>query len=162
MEYMLDGNTCYIDDDDFWILSKKTWRVYTGPAGNKYIRAASSIWKCKELKTRKVTWFHLHREILKPLATMQVDHINGNGLDNRKNNLREATSRQNKQNMKKIKRNTSGYKGVTWCKDRGKWAAYIKSESKSMFLGRFKTPTEAHEAYKTKAAELFGEYANFG
>lgn len=93
-----------------------------------------------------------------------VDHKNGIGLDNRKENLREATLSQNQ--MNKIKQATcngnptsSKFKGVCYDKSRSKWQAHIGLNSKIIRLGRFTDEVEAAQAYDRKAIELFGNYA---
>src|SRR5690606_17080128 len=100
----------------------------------------------------------MHRQILE--THDEVDHINRNPLDNRKANLRPATSQQNKGNQRKRSTNTSGYKGVTWVKRRGNWMVRVGKR----FVGYFDCPVEAAKAYDVAAEEYFGEYAatNFG
>lgn len=89
----------------------------------------------------------------------QVDHINMDRLDNRIENLRAASSSQNKHNTKKRSNNTSGYKGAYWDKKAGKWKAMICKNYKQIWLGHYATAEEAAEAYR-KAAELYhGEFA---
>lgn len=105
----------------------------------------------------------LERKLGRPLQKGEVvDHANGDTLDNCRDNLRLATRSQNNANKKMSKSNTSGYKGVSWDKKKGKWLASITKDRKQYNLGYFDTPQEAHETYKTKAIELFGEFANFG
>ena len=87
-----------------------------------------------------------------------VDHINHNGLDNRKDNLRFVTRTQNGQNRRPNRNSTSAYKGVTWFKPTNKWCARIKDKNKRIFLGHFTCEHEAALAYNKKAKELFGEY----
>jgi hypothetical protein len=72
-----------------------------------------------------------------------VDHINGNGLDNRRENLRSATHAQNCQNHPLSRRNTSGYRGVWFSKIRGKWIAEIRLNDVKTVLGEFGTAAEA-------------------
>jgi hypothetical protein len=91
-----------------------------------------------------------------------VDHINGNGLDNRSKNLRIASPSQNGGNSVISKNNKSGYKGVFWHKRQGAWMASIMKNRKTIRLGLFDTPKEAHDAYCAAALRLFGEFANFG
>lgn len=89
-----------------------------------------------------------------------TDHRNGDGLDNRRANLREATPGENGQNCRKRSHNTSGFKGVTWHKHRRKWLAQIKSgDGKNRFLGYFLTAEGAAHAYDAAARELHGEFA---
>jgi hypothetical protein len=92
----------------------------------------------------------------------KVDHENGDGLCNTKGNLRIATSIQNARNRVAHKGNTSGYKGVCWEKDRGKWHAHITSDGKSRRLGSFEDKERAHFAYCEAAARLHGEFGNTG
>lgn len=108
----------------------------------------------------------MHRLILGlvPGDGLVVDHRNGNGLDNRRCNIRTAT-RSNNQHNQRLGRanNTSGYKGVTRrrgpCR-RKPWRACIRHERRTVFIGHFATPEAAAAAYDRKAAELFGEFAS--
>lgn len=87
-----------------------------------------------------------------------IDHINGNGVDNRIPNLRKASIAQNAFNSKKRKDNTSGYKGVYFSAFAKKWSAHIRHNGNRKFIGYYETPEEAHEAYQ-KAAEIHhGEF----
>ncbi len=88
-----------------------------------------------------------------------VDHINGNPEDNRWSNLRLATNAENLRNRGKQKNNTSGFKGVTWCKTKRRWIAQIKLMQKTKNLGSFKDAAEAHEAYAAAATLIHREYA---
>lgn len=116
---------------------------------------------------RKQIAILLHRVILSRmlgrelLSSEQTDHINGDGLDNRRENLRLATSSQNHWNQKRASNNSSGYKGVTWSKHNKKWRAQIMYKKNPIFLGYFDRPELAHEEYCKAAKELFGEFANF-
>ena len=86
----------------------------------------------------------------------QIDHINGIRNDNRFCNLREATNSQNSANSSR-RLNFAGYRGVY--KDHKKWRAQIRFNNKTISLGTYETPEEAHAAYVAKAKELFGDYA---
>jgi hypothetical protein len=88
-----------------------------------------------------------------------LDHIDGNGINNRLENLREATSSQNAHNMRKSRRNTSGFKGVSKHKATGSWQANIALNGKQRFLGLFDTAKAASEAYDAAAEKLHGEFA---
>lgn len=87
-----------------------------------------------------------------------VDHINRDRLDNRRCNLRVATSYQNSLNKSPLNK-TSKYKGVSLCKQTGKFVVRIKHGGKYLNLGRFLCEKDAAIAYNKKASELFGEFA---
>ena len=99
----------------------------------------------------------MHHVILPLKDGLQVDHINGNRLDNRKENLRLVTKSQNMMNRGVQKNSTSGYKGVN--EHQGKWRAYILENGKQKHLGVFEDKKEAARAYNKMAKLLHGEYA---
>lgn len=112
-------------------------------------------------KNRKTVYMHIL--IARKMGLLgEIDHENTDSLDNREENLREASSSNNSMNRGMSSRNTSGYKGVSWHKINKKYVAYIRVNEKSLFLGYYDDPKEAHEAYKKAAVEHFGEFANFG
>jgi hypothetical protein len=88
-----------------------------------------------------------------------IDHIDGDSTNNRIENLRAATQSQNAGNSVIRKNNTSGYKGVTYRKDTGKWQAAVMVNRKHIHLGSYVTKEDAYEAYKVGAAKYFGEFA---
>lgn len=93
---------------------------------------------------------------------MEIDHINNNVLDNRKENLRLVTRSYNNANARKRSDNTTGYKGVYKLKDRPRkkpYQAYITHKGKRQSLGMHKTAKEAAQAYNDKATELYGDHA---
>jgi hypothetical protein len=83
----------------------------------------------------------------------------GNPLNNRWSNLRLSTRSQNNANRRRDIRNKSGFKGVSFDRERGNWIARITKESRDYFLGRFATTDKAHEAYAAAARLLYGEFA---
>lgn len=89
----------------------------------------------------------------------RTDHRNGDGLDNRRANLRPATSQQNSANAGLRRNNTSGYKGVTYQPERGLYAAQICVNRRTIPLGRYADPIDAAHAYDAAAREAFGEFA---
>ena len=91
----------------------------------------------------------------------EVDHIDGERMNNRWDNLREATQSQNQANSKIKSTNTSGLKGASFHKQRQKWLAQIQINSRQRFLGYFDTKEEAHESYCSAAIKLQGEFARF-
>ncbi len=90
-----------------------------------------------------------------------IDHINGNRLDSRIENLREATSSQNQQNRKIQRNNLSGFKGAVYHPQKMKWQGRIQVNKKKFSLGYYNLAEEAHEAYKKAATTFFGEFARF-
>jgi hypothetical protein len=102
---------------------------------------------------------YMHRIILNAQPGQYCDHINGDGLDNRRCNLRFCTKSQNGMNQGKQKNNTSGFKGVYWHKKNQKWIAYITLDYQPIHIGSYSTAKEAAKAYDDKALELFGEFA---
>ncbi len=89
----------------------------------------------------------------------QVDHINGNPLDNRRENLRICENAENNRNKGLTKASTSGYKGVSLYKRSGTWRAYIVTNYKQKHLGTFDNPIDAAKAYNVAAIKFHGEFA---
>lgn len=101
----------------------------------------------------------VHRLIIGAGRDFEVDHINGNGLDNRSANLRSTNSRGNKANSRGHRGSTSRHKGVCWDKSRSKWAAYVHTDGKTTSLGRFDNEDAAALAYNAAAVKIWGEMA---
>ena len=149
------GKICVVDPEDYEELSKYKWYAVRSPRGFYAVRSA----KAKNGRSGQKN-VRMHRVILKAPEDKFIDHINHNGLDNRKSNLRICTMQQNTWNMRKQKGNcTSQYKGVTWRKDIGKWQARIICDGKRISIGFFDDEKAAAMAYDAKAKELFGEFA---
>ena len=142
------GKFAIVDDDDYEKINKFKWSYKeTGYA----IRTEYS-----PLGKKKIA---MHRFIMKAPKGLQCDHINGNRLDNRKENLRICTSQQNNWNRGKRKNLSSIYRGVHFHKKSNKWTAVIRKGSNVNYLGLFINETDAAIAYNKKAVVLFGEYA---
>jgi hypothetical protein len=88
-----------------------------------------------------------------------IDHIDGDRANNKIENLRVCTFQQNHFNRGKQSNNKSGFKGVSWHRQKQKWVAQIKIKGRNKFLGFFEDPKEAYEKYCQKAIEHYGEYA---
>lgn len=101
----------------------------------------------------------MHQLLMNPPDELCVDHVNGNGLDNRRSNLRLATNQQNQANSQKKTPATSRFKGVSWSKTKQKWRAYICPARKYIHLGYFTSEEEAARAYDTAASKIFGDFA---
>ena len=109
----------------------------------------------KRYPAHRLIWLYVHGRLPK----VWIDHINGNKGDNRLVNLREATPTQNHANKRRMKNNTSGFKGVCFDKTRKLWMASFCADYKQKNLGRFTTPEAAHEAYMAAARKYHGEFA---
>jgi HNH endonuclease/AP2 domain len=98
----------------------------------------------KYYQAHRLAWLYVYGEF----PSKFIDHINGNPLDNRIVNLREATNYENSQNIYKPQsNNTSGFLGVTYMQKKKKWRAKIAVEGKRLSLGYYKSPEDAHKAY---------------
>ncbi len=125
-----------LDGNGYWMI---------GIAGKKY-------------HAHRIAWVLMHGH----WPTDHVDHINTIRSDNRLINLREATHGENMRNSGVHKDNTSGFKGVSFRQDTGRWQAYICTNSKQKHLGFFDTPEEAYGAYCAAAKNYHGRFANLG
>lgn len=141
------GESAIVDTEDYAHLSKFNWHL-VGRGPKRY----AARW----LGNGKVS--RMHREILNAPPDMQVDHINRNGLDNRRSNLRLATTQQNTWNQKLRRDNTSGYKGVVWDKQSRKWRAQIRTGNRQIGLGLFDRKEDAFKRYLDVALAIRGEY----
>ena len=101
----------------------------------------------------------LHRYIMNCPEDMVVDHIDGDGTNNKIENLRVVSIFQNNMNKGTAKNNTSGYKGVCWNKEKQKWQSRIQIDKKQLFLGCFDDIQEAVEARKDAEIKYYGEYS---
>lgn len=137
-----------VDAEDYGWLSQMRWRLWPCKSGNVY--AAS--------RTEHGRYLFMHRLLFAAPEGMDIDHANGNGLDNRLVNLRAATRQQNSANSRRRGR-SSRFKGVCWDKSRGLWLAGVKFDYRRINLGRFAVEEDAARAYDKKARELFGAFA---
>ena len=113
-------------------------------------------------KSNKRTTIAVHRLLINVPENMFVDHKDGNGLNNKKENLRICTNAQNQMNRNKPINNVSGFKGVYYINEKNrkrKYRAFICKNNKTINLGDYFTPEEAAITYDKKAKELFGEFA---
>ena len=139
--------TALIDQEDAWLFAEFDWHI-------QYTRGQKYVWRRfrEGGKLRKV---YLHRIIMDTPPDFETDHINRNGLDNRRANLRVCTPSQNQANSRKV--GPSGVRGVY--RKRGKWVASIRVRGRRIQVGTFETIIDAGAAYARAAKEYFGEFA---
>ncbi len=148
IEYFAPSNGCRFtaDYDDEEIVKKYTWRLDT--KGYVYTRAPDS--------PKRISF---HRLVMGNPEGLKVDHLDGNPLNNKKENLRICTQQQNVMNRIANKNSTSKYKGVSWLSKPGRWAAQIGINGKNILLGTFNCEKTAAIAYNEAAKKYHGEFA---
>lgn len=136
---LTQGKVALVDDEDHALISQFKWYAH-------------KQWEVWYARTRWPKWpidkkTYMHRMILNLSDPDQkVDHINHNGLDNRRENLRVCTQSENQRNSRKINR-SSKYRGVSWRKREKKWQVIIRYSGKIKWLGYFESEIEAAKAY---------------
>ena len=140
-----------VDDDDYEYLNKWHWWF-----NGRYAIKEERYGKRSENKKRK---YYMHRFLMGAKEGQEVDHINSDKLDNRRENLRLCTRIENAHNKSIQSNNTSGYKGVYWSKAARKWQAYVTIDRKAKYLGLFEDKKDAARAYNQAALNNYGEFA---
>jgi len=142
-----------VDDVDYDFLIKHKWHAYKH---RDTFYAKRHIW-VNGIRTEQ----GMHREILhlSHRDGVEVDHINRDGLDNQRSNLRITTHGLNRHNSKKNTNNISGYRGVHWCNSTKKWVAMIAINRKQKTIGRYRSVISAAEAYDQEAVKYYGSEA---
>lgn len=149
---LTQGMVAKVDDQDWEYLSQFKWYVCKGRYTYYALRHVRK-------DDGKRTSLSMHRDLMSADYGSQVDHVNGDGLDNQRNNLRLATQIQNTQNQRIRSDNRTGYKGVHKCNDSKGWSAKIVVNRKHIGLGSYPTPEDAARAYDEAARKHYGEYA---
>ncbi len=145
-----NGMNAIVDDIDFPALAALKWCIHSqGYARRRGTSGANG----------KQSILLMHRVIINAPRGFQVDHINGNRLDNRRSNLRLATNAENGANQMLSSKNTTGAKGVYFHRQRKKYCAMICSNGRREHLGLFSNIEAASAAYDAAARRLFGEFA---
>lgn len=151
------GYTAVIDATDVHLASGNNWNAAVTKKADGSVRSvyAASSRSLSEGGRKTVL---LHRVIAQTPDGLETDHIDGDGLNNRRANLRNSTVAQNRRNRRTGCNNTSGVKGVSWNKAMGQWKVDIHVGGKKHYLGCFDTIDAASNAYASASAELHGEF----
>ena len=140
------GLFALVDDADYDWLSQ--WKWYA-------LRQPRTFYAVRDVKVdKKKTSIWMHRLVNGTPDHLKTDHMNGNGLDNRRSNLRSVTHQENMINNVRWVSNRSGVRGVSWHKHTEKWLAQITVNSKNLYIGSYKTLEEAAAAYEAKRREV--------
>jgi hypothetical protein len=153
VEIPVGDQLAIIDEADYDLVSPHRWRPYRSESGKDYAYTVIG---------RKTVF--LHRLILGTAGGLDTDHRDGDGLNNRRSNLRPATRSQNVANAPKSRRRdgrawTSQFKGVCWNRAEGRWQASIRVNGRLRFLGRYDDEVAAARAYNVAALKFRGEFA---
>lgn len=149
---LTQGKVTLVDDEDYAELMKHKWCAVISNHNTYVVRGVRKKNKCYNI--------FMHRQILKTPKGMVSDHIDRNGLNNQKKNLRICSYAENLWNRGKTSHNSSGFKGVTWSKERSKFKAQIRFKGKQHNLGYFVDPEKAAIVRNAKCRELHGEFAS--
>ncbi len=151
---LTQGKYAIVDDEDFeWLNSYKWHAAVMG----RHVYA-TRIERVKTTKKRKTVY--MHREVLKPKANQLCDHIDFDGLNNTRANLRVATKEQNQIHARAQRNRTSAYKGVMKASTVGRWIALVTTKGKHTYRGTYKTEEEAATAYNEGAKKYHGEFTS--
>lgn len=146
------GYEAIIDVADILLVHGRNWHA---------VIEGKMLYACRNAPIINGKWggrLRLHRVIMNAPNQFQVDHINCDGLDNRRSNLRIVTASQNQCNKRKPSMTTSMYKGVAWNKNAKKWQSAITINGNIKYLGIFADERSAHLAYCEASRELHGQY----
>jgi hypothetical protein len=150
------GYTTVVDDKDFAWLNQWKWSVQEASNGRAY-----ALRTIRNHVTKKRSRVYMHRLILQLSVgcTREVDHKDRNGLNNRRDNLRRATTSQNQANSCLPSHNTSGFKGVSWNARQQRWKAEMRYRGRQYFLGYFLTARAAKKVRDCASKRMFGAFA---
>lgn len=148
------SNIALVDDEDYDELIKRSWYTHKGKQTNYAARRMS----LGHSKSKIVLMHRIILDITDP--EIKIDHIDHNGLNNQKSNLRTCTVSENNRNLLSRKGSSSKFLGVSYSKEKRKWLSCINVNGKTKYLGRFVDEEDAAKAYDDAAAVHFGEFAN--
>ena len=150
---LTQGKITLVSDEDFDLLKSHNWFYHKSNHNGNGGYAERNVY----VNGKQVS-LKMHRVILNAQNNFEVDHINSDKLDNRRENLRLAKKGENQKNVGKRKNNTSGFKGINWhC---NKWRARININNQSIYLGHFETKQKAFYWYCLAANIIHQEFAN--
>ena len=149
----LDGTGDHIarvSPEDWESLSRHKWRT---------LRTAKTIYARRHnIEDGKVKTLLMHREIMKPSPNEEVDHLDGDGLDNRRHRMRLVSHAQNGYNTRIRSDNTSGHKGVIWCHKRNMWEVRIWIKGKVAFRCYTRDLIDGAQIYALMSFKIHGEH----
>ena len=152
---LTQGQFAIVDDEDYEAINKYKWYAAWAKNTNSFYAFRTRL-KSEPAGTKNI---RMHRVITMASDGLVVDHINHETLDNRKANLRLCTNSQNSMNRGKQSNNTSGYKGVSWCRSINKWQSRIAVNKKIINLGSFSCPYMASLSYNEAAKKYHSSFA---
>ena len=150
---LTQGKVAIVDNEDYDYLNQFKWYA-SNKNGKFYVQKKITVSK------NKTTCISMHRFIMKPNKGMVIDHLDGNPLNNKKNNLRICTHAENMRNSKIRINNKSGYKGVSYQENSNNYRASIRFNNIKINIGDFIDPIDAARAYNEAALKYHGEFAN--
>jgi len=145
------GKVALVDDEDYDELNKFKWYAHKDHNWERWYVVRH------EYVNRKQKTILMHQQIT-GFKHKMIDHVDRDGLNNKKSNLRPCTQSQNAKNRSMLKNNTSGLRGVHYDKKRKKWIAQIEKDEKGIYLGGFIDKEDAGRAVDKKSKELYGEF----
>ncbi len=148
------GKAATIDSDDYLRVAGYQWRANKARGGHIYYAMANL-----PRREGRRSCVLLHRIVANAPDEVEIDHIDGDGLNCRRNNLRRATRQQNACNRRRRRNFASRFKGVLRAETRNRWIAKIRANNRAYYLGTFDSQEEAARAYSDAAIELHGEFA---
>lgn len=155
---LTQGKVALIDEADWDLVRGYRWYAYK--SRNTFYAKTNVRSNRGGRRQRQILMHRLLIGLTDP--KVQVDHRDGDGLNNRRENLRACTHAENRRNTGAYANNKSGFKGVHWREDCGKWRAEIGVNGKLKHLGHYDSPIDAYAAYCAAAKELHGEFTNVG
>lgn len=149
---LTQGKKALVDDADLWKIMPYHWYAARGSDGRWY------AWGRPRTGRRNWTRIKMHRLLLDAPKAAMVDHLNGDGLDNRRDNLRLCTNEQNQQNSG-ARKGSSRFKGVSWNARKRKWRVAFRALGQFYYVGYFSDETEAARAYDEAILKICPEFA---